>query len=322
MKYNNNFYKVDKMKVFVSWSGDLSKKIAQELKKWIPCIIQSVEVFYSAEDIEKGENWDSKISAELSECSYGIICLTSDNTNAPWIHFEAGAIAKSLDSRVSALMINIKTSHIQGPLKRYQATKFEKDDFYQLIDSINKATECPLPKDVIETAFEAIWDKMFLSMNEIISNHKPLKSGKEVFKEDPIEEILQLLRKQNVLLSSPDQILSPRYLLSILDSALNESRFRVSNDKNLDELVIELLRLVEININIVRDNKLNANDFAILNDIMDLLKMYIKTTNPRTRGRYMHIRDLISECSKEFRQNEYDLESALTMQNIYKREIL
>ena len=24
------------MKVFVSWSGELSKKIAEELKKWIP----------------------------------------------------------------------------------------------------------------------------------------------------------------------------------------------------------------------------------------------------------------------------------------------
>ena len=41
------------MKVFVSWSGELSKEIAEVLKKWIPCIIQSVEVFYSPEDIEK-----------------------------------------------------------------------------------------------------------------------------------------------------------------------------------------------------------------------------------------------------------------------------
>ena len=96
------------MKVFVSWSGELSKEIAEVLKKWIPCIIQSVEVFYSPEDIEKGDNWDATISSELSECNYGIICLTPENTMAPWINFEAGAIAKSLDSKVSALMINIK----------------------------------------------------------------------------------------------------------------------------------------------------------------------------------------------------------------------
>ena len=120
------------MKVFVSWSGELSKEIAEVLKKWIPCIIQSVEVFYSPEDIEKGDNWDATISSELSECNYGIICLTPENTMAPWINFEAGAIAKSLDSKVSALMINIKPSDIKGPLSRYQATRFEKQDFFQL----------------------------------------------------------------------------------------------------------------------------------------------------------------------------------------------
>ena len=95
------------MKVFVSWSGELSCQIAEVLKKWIPCIIQSVDVFFSPEDIEKGDNWDKTISSELSECKYGIICLTSDNTSAPWINFEAGAIAKSLDSKVTALMVNV-----------------------------------------------------------------------------------------------------------------------------------------------------------------------------------------------------------------------
>lgn len=82
------------MKVFVSWSGDLSKNVATELKKWLPCIIQSLEVFFSPEDIEKGDNWDSKISNELSKCNYGIVCLTSENTSAPWINFEAGELQK------------------------------------------------------------------------------------------------------------------------------------------------------------------------------------------------------------------------------------
>lgn len=63
------------MKVFVSWSGELSCQIAEVLKKWIPCIIQSVDVFFSPEDIEKGDNWDKTISSELSECKYGLFVL-------------------------------------------------------------------------------------------------------------------------------------------------------------------------------------------------------------------------------------------------------
>ena len=32
------------MKVFVSWSGKLSRAIAQTLKQWLPCMIQSLEI--------------------------------------------------------------------------------------------------------------------------------------------------------------------------------------------------------------------------------------------------------------------------------------
>lgn len=41
------------MRVFISWSGELSQSIAKELSEWLPSIIQSVEVFYSPEDIKK-----------------------------------------------------------------------------------------------------------------------------------------------------------------------------------------------------------------------------------------------------------------------------
>lgn len=320
MKCYDNLYKGDKMKIFVSWSGELSKKIAQDLKKWIPCIIQSVEVFYSAEDIEKGENWDSKISAELSECSYGIICLTSENTNAPWIHFEAGAIAKSLDSRVSALMLNIKTSDIQGPLKRYQATKFEKDDFYQLLVSINKATDCPLSKDVIETAFEAIWDKMYHSMNNIVTSYKPIESGNEILKEDPIEEILQLLRKQNVLLSSPEQILSRGYLLSILNESRDMDKAR-SYDNNSYDMFMDLIKFVDMHTKMILDNQMSPNDVVVLTDLVDFMDFFSKRFGPRIRNRFINLNKNFLESCDTLRQKE-DLESAMTKQNIYKREIL
>lgn len=207
------------MKIFVSWSGELSKKIAQALKNWIPCIIQSVDVFFSPEDIEKGENWDSKISSELSQCNYGIVCLTSENTLAPWIHFEAGALAKTLESRVSALMVDIKTSDIQGPLKRYQATKLEKDDMLQLITDINKATDSPLDESILNSTFNAIWEKMYIEIEGIIKDFTPKAKSRNVEvkieNNEAIEEILQLLRKQNILLSSPEQLLPPQYIAEL-----------------------------------------------------------------------------------------------------------
>ena len=216
------------MKIFVSWSGELSRQIAEVLKKWIPCIIQSVDVFFSPEDIEKGDNWDKTISTELSECNYGIICLTSDNTAAPWINFEAGAIAKSLDTKVAALMINIKPSDIKGPLSRYQATKFEKNDFFQLITSINNALETPLEVFVLQNIFNVMWASLEKEANAIIEKYPEKNNKKSNMSEgkeqnEPIEEMLQLLRKQNTMLSNPDLILPMDYVERIFKKS-NESR--------------------------------------------------------------------------------------------------
>lgn len=204
------------MKIFVSWSGKLSCEIAELLKKWIPCVLQSVEVFFSNIDIEKGDNWDKIISTELSECKYGIICLTKDNISAPWINFEAGAIAKSLDSRVSALMVNVKPSDIKGPISRYQATKFEKDDFFQLISSINKVLENPLDNLVLQNTFNAMWALIENEALPIIEKYsKPMKSRKsdnDIFDTAPLEEILQILRQQSAILSNPEKLLPFDYL--------------------------------------------------------------------------------------------------------------
>lgn len=42
------------MKLFVSWSGEYSRKIAETLKAWIPAVLQSVDVFYSQKILKRG----------------------------------------------------------------------------------------------------------------------------------------------------------------------------------------------------------------------------------------------------------------------------
>jgi hypothetical protein len=49
----------------------------------------------SAEEIGKGERWSINLAKELESSNFGLVCLTPENVNAPWLHFEAGAILKS-----------------------------------------------------------------------------------------------------------------------------------------------------------------------------------------------------------------------------------
>lgn len=100
-----------KLKVFISWSGEESHKVALVLREWLPSVIQSITPYVSSEDIDKGTRWASDIAGELDESSFGILCVTKDNLNAPWLNFEAGALGKSVDkSRVCPFLFRIKRS--------------------------------------------------------------------------------------------------------------------------------------------------------------------------------------------------------------------
>ena len=159
------------MKLFISWSGEFSKKVAECLSVWIPTIIQTVDVFYSPDDIAKGENWSNRLSDELEQSNFGIVCLTPENVLAPWVHFEAGALSKTANSRVSAIMLGVSPSDVKGPLARFQNTALNRDDFHRLFLSINSSHENPLKQSVLDHAFDNSWEKLERDITAVMEEY-------------------------------------------------------------------------------------------------------------------------------------------------------
>lgn len=239
--YNHKNQGGKNMKVFISWSGELSNHIAKELSIWLPSIIQSVTVFYSPEDIKKGENWDARLTNELENSDYGIVCLTLENITAPWIHFEAGALSKKLGSKVTALMVNVVTSDIQGPLSRFQATKLEKEDFYKLVKDINDESGEKIDENVLLNSFDAVWEKMYPQIDIILNDFQNTKKNKEVEKDKninvAIEEILQVVRKQDAILSNPEKVLPLEYLKNVINESNKEKSIGGENVKEIENAI-------------------------------------------------------------------------------------
>jgi hypothetical protein len=192
------------MKIFISWSGDKSKLIAEHLKKWIEQIIQSAEPWISV-DIEKGKKWNQEISQNLEESKVGILCITRDNLNAPWILFEAGAISKSQDSYVCTFLIDINPTDLTGPLSIFQATKFNKDDIFKLLTTINqsiqKQGEKGLSIENLKSLFEMFYPKLEKEINTITSlktkeHEKIIRTDRELLEESV--EILRTLKQAKI----------------------------------------------------------------------------------------------------------------------------
>ena len=186
------------MKVFLSWSEENSKQVAEALRDWLQSVIQALEPWFSPDDIEKGARWSPEIAKELGLSKAGIVCVTPDNQGSSWLNFEAGAISNATGaSRVCTFLVGMKPSDIKGPLSQFQATLADKADTWRLVGSLNKLLEKnALSETKLEQAFTAFWPSFEATLGKLVSEvlakrpAKPSRPEREI-----IEETLGIVRE-------------------------------------------------------------------------------------------------------------------------------
>jgi hypothetical protein len=169
------------MKIFLSWSGERTKP-------WI-----------SSKDIDKGSLWFGEINDQLKDTSVGIICLTQENKNRPWVLFESGALAKGLsDSRVCTFLVDLESKDIQDPLAQFNHTFPQKESMFALVKTLNKLIPTgSLDAKVLEQSFEIFWPRFEERFSKVLKSSlssEPEKPRKEV---DILGEILEITRSLN-----------------------------------------------------------------------------------------------------------------------------
>jgi hypothetical protein len=185
------------MKVFISWSGDQSKAIAEKLKAWLPQVIQKLKPFVSAHDIESGAMWLQTLTNELAVTDTGILCINAENLDSSWILFEAGALSKGLEENaVSSILFGIPQSAVKPPISFFQNTVFGKDPMLKLITDMNKRLKTEaLDESLLRKSFDAFWPELENSISDIVKkiaiSAKPKREQYEM-----LEEILSLCRAQ------------------------------------------------------------------------------------------------------------------------------
>lgn len=150
-------------KIFISWSGQNTKCFAITLKNIIETVIfpdTGLKCFVSDVDIDAGTDWWSRIKDELESCGLGILCVTNENVNAPWIFYEAGGMA-SRDIPSVPLLINCKiNSLVDTPLQGKQCVSFDNQEkFVKMVENINKRFNL-LPNTVAHSMAKVGYDKL------------------------------------------------------------------------------------------------------------------------------------------------------------------
>jgi hypothetical protein len=184
------------MKLFISWSGPVSRELAEIFRSWIGMVLQQVVPFVSNADIDKGARWAQEIDAQLQDAAFGVLMLTADNRNAPWLLYEAGALSKQVcSSRVSCLLLNIKHTDVEFPLALFQNTVANREDVFKLVGSINRACEHPLDEEKLHHIFGKFWPDLERAFDRLRTQH-PLNSFQTLGRplESKIDELLELVR--------------------------------------------------------------------------------------------------------------------------------
>lgn len=199
------------MSVFISWSGLASQKIAEALKELIGVTVQSSRPWMSKQDIAAGADWSQEVSENLRRSTFGVIALTPENFEKPWIAYEAGALgeqAHRLGGLVCPMVFGMDVDAVRYPLKRFQCKTLEKGDVADLIKSINAAGKDPLHESVWRRALDGQWAAFQSALDAVeLSGPKPKAPGTD----ERLAEIATTLAQMKAALEraallNPEQI--------------------------------------------------------------------------------------------------------------------
>jgi hypothetical protein len=228
------------LKVFLSWSGTRSRDVANLLSDWLGCVIQASRPWISTRDLDRGSLWFGEINDQLKDTSVGIICLTQENKNRPWILFEAGALAKGLStSRVCTLLIDLEPKDVEDPLAQFNHTFPNHDSVLGLVKTLNNTLgDNGLDIRILEQVFNTYWPQFEEKFAEILQTTKAQPPAQPRPKEDILGEILENTRMLNTRIRRIELETDKRKLVM-----MGEDFEALSNSNNIEGKIIDLLKL-------------------------------------------------------------------------------
>lgn len=126
------------MNVFLSYSGDRSFQMAEVLYHWLPKFLPEITPFLSNHDIKKGAVWFNSIQSTAESSQIGILCVTPENFESPWLMYEMGLLTQSVgQGNVFPILLGISDKDLTGPLGLIQCISLNRDNLLRLLKQIS-----------------------------------------------------------------------------------------------------------------------------------------------------------------------------------------
>ena len=139
------------------------------MKHWLEDNIANLDVFVSHE-IGLGDDWKRFIDKKLINAEMGLLILTPENVNSPWVLFESGTIYKT--GRLFPFLCGRDKGNIEGPFQGINHAEFSKDGLVKLLVEINKHSNYTLKNKNISGIVNSTWDDISATVLPMIEKSK------------------------------------------------------------------------------------------------------------------------------------------------------
>jgi len=155
------------MKIFISWSKKYSGEIAKIMQDWLKEAFDSkISTFISSEGIGSGTDWYRKISDELDECELGVLILTPENINSPWIMYEAGALSNK--KAIIPILFERSSERVEGPISKRNHITYSKEGFKKLLIDMNDHINAGVSTKALNAFIETEWDNLKIKIDPLV----------------------------------------------------------------------------------------------------------------------------------------------------------
>ena len=158
----------------------------------------------SERDIGAGARWGDAVSRELEATRFGVVCVTVENVSVPWLHFEAGALAKQVknDTFVCPYLLGLQPEQVpQGPLSQFQMKQADRQGTLAIMETLNGALgEAQLPTERLHRVFGLAWPTLEGTLARV---PEAAAVRQDRTTEDMIREILDIARSLNRRVPAP-----------------------------------------------------------------------------------------------------------------------
>lgn len=141
----------------------------------------------SDDDVQAGERWANSVATELQNCNVGIVCVTSENLTSEWLHFEAGALSKSInDGAVITALLDLDIKDVAGPLTQFQMKKLDKGGVLDIARAINSHSGGRLDEANLANVVTGLWgvlEERFQQIPDAGTSTKQTRSRTDVLED-------------------------------------------------------------------------------------------------------------------------------------------